>query len=154
LKKINKETQQVIDNFRRVFQATIEYSKAAERSTGLTAPQLWALKVLADDSPIRVSDLARLMYLTPATVVGIIDRLEEKGLVTRNRSKEDRRVVHLELTTTGMTIVSNAPEVTQTILLKGLEELSDKDFSTVVEGMQLMVRILGAEGITPKPLHG
>ncbi len=149
-----EEITEVIDNFRRIFQATIKYSKDAERSTRLTAPQLWALKVLGNESPIRVSDLARLMYLTPATVVGIIDRLEEKGLVTRTRSSKDRRSVHLEPTKAGIEIVAKSPEVTQTVLLKGLEELSDKDFNTVIEGMHLIVRILGAEDIPPRPLHG
>lgn len=94
------------------------------------------------------------MYLRPATVVGIIDRLEMKGLVTRTRSKEDRRAVDLNLSKMGKEVVLKAPEVAQIMLLNGLEELSDEQFSSVAEGMQLMVRLLEAEQITPQPLHG
>ena len=145
---------EVIDNVRRIFQAINEYSKTAERTTGLTGPQLWAIKILADATTLRVSDLARHMYLRPATVVGILDRLEAKGLVTRTRSKEDRRVVDLHLTAMGQELAAKAPEVAQALLLKGLEKLPDEQFHHVEEGMKQMVRMLGAEQISPQPLHG
>jgi len=144
----------IVDDLRRIFQAINEYSRSSERETGLTGPQLWALKILANAAPMRVSDLARRMYLRPATVVGILDRLEAKGLVTRNRSKEDRRAVDLELSDLGRGVVGKAPEVAQVMLVKGLEALSEQQFGQVLEGMQHMVRILGAEQITPQPLHG
>jgi MarR family transcriptional regulator, organic hydroperoxide resistance regulator len=94
------------------------------------------------------------MYLRPATVVGIVDRLEGKGLVTRTRSTEDRRVVDLDLSERGKEVVSKAHEVAQDMRLNGLEELTDDQFSSVADGMQLMVKVLGAEHITPQPLHG
>lgn len=147
------EIPEVIDNLRRVFQAINEYSKNAERTTGLTGPQLWAIKLLASNSPLRVSELARLMYLHPATVVGILDRLEAKGLVTRTRSKEDRRAVEIGLTEQGQEMIASAPEVAQAMLVKGLEELSDQQFLQVVEGMGHMVHILGATHFVPQPLH-
>ncbi len=50
-----KMVADLIDNLRRVFQAVNEYSKKAERETGLTGPQLWAIKVLAEAAPIKVS---------------------------------------------------------------------------------------------------
>src|SRR5512140_2019720 len=113
----------IVDNIRRLFQAVNEYSKKAERETGLTGPQLWAIKVVAENAPIKVSELARRMYLHPATVVGILDRLEGHGLVTRTRSVEDRRVVEIELTEKGKNLVAHSPEVAQGLLVKGLETL-------------------------------
>ena len=154
MRKDREATPEIIENLRRVFQAINEYSKTAERSTGLTGPQLWAIKILANAAPMKVSDLARNMYLRPATVVGIVDRLEMKGLVTRTRSREDRRAVDLQLTELGQELVAKAPEVAQAMLVKGLDELSDEQFSCVEEGMKQMVRMLDAEQITPQPLHG
>ena len=153
MRKKAQDISEVIDNLRRIFQAVTECSKAAERETELTGPQLWALKLLAQAAPMRVSELARQMYLRPATVVGILDRLEAKNLVTRVRSREDRRAVNLHLTETGQAVVANAPEVAQVMLVNGLEALSDQQFSHVLEGMQHMVRILGAEQLIPQPLH-
>lgn len=144
---------EIIDNLRRVYQAINEYSKTAERTTALTGPQLWAIKIIANTATLRVSELARQMYLRPATVVGIVDRLEGKGLVTRTRSKNDRRAVDLHLTEKGQELAAKAPEVAQALLLKGLEDLSDEQFYCVEEGMRQMVRLLGAEQIVPQPLH-
>jgi len=151
--KNNTETiSEVIDNLRRVIQAINEYSKNAEKATELTGPQLWAIKIVASNAPIKVSDLARQMYLHPATVVGILDRLESKGLVQRTRSKEDRRVVEIDLTPEGKTVVELAPEVAQGLLVGGLEALSDETLSHVSEGMKHIVRILGAEELPPQLL--
>ncbi|MSM38867.1 MAG: MarR family transcriptional regulator [Geobacter sp.] len=152
--KSKESIPEIIDNVWRVFQAINEYSKTAERSTGLTGPQLWALKILVNYAPIRVSDLARQMYLSPATVVGIIDRLEGKGLVTRSRSKDDRRAVDLHLTQQGKELAALAPEIAQIMLVKGLEQLPDELFYAVEAGMKQLVRMLDAERIIPQPLYG
>ena len=57
----------IIDNIRRVFQVVNEQSKRAERETGITGPQLWAIKTISQESPIMVSELAHRMYLHPAS---------------------------------------------------------------------------------------
>jgi DNA-binding MarR family transcriptional regulator len=142
----------MIDNIRRVFQAVNEYSKKAERETGLTSPQLWAIKVIAEGAPIKVSELARRMYLHPATVVGILDRLEGRELVMRTRSKEDRRVVEIELTEQGRELLTKSPEVAQGLLVKGLETLPKDKLFQLDEGLKSLVRILGAQEIPPKLL--
>ena len=150
----NRETiPEIIDNLRRIFQAINEYSRSAEQSTGLTGPQLWALKILSGTSPMRVSELAQSMCLRPPTVVGILDRLEIKGLVFRTRSTEDRRAVDLHLTDAGKLMAANSPEVAQAMLLNGLNELSDEQYICVAEGMKLTSKMLGAERFTPLPLH-
>ncbi len=45
---------EILDNIRRVFQFVNEHSKRVVRETGLTGPQLWAIKVIAERAPIRV----------------------------------------------------------------------------------------------------
>lgn len=140
----------IVDNLRRVFQVVNEQSKKAERETGLTGPQLWAIKVIAEAAPIKVSELARRMYLHPATVVGIIDRLETRGLASRTRSKEDRRVVEIDLTEQGKGLVAKAPEVAQGLLVKGLETLPGGKLLQIAEGLEQLVKILGAQEIPPR----
>lgn len=140
----------IVDNIRRIFQLLNEHSKKVKRETGLTAPQLWAIKTIAESSTMSVSDLAHRIYLHPATVVGILDRLEMIGLVKRVRSHEDRRVVKVELTAQGKALVKNAPEVVQGLLVSGLEHLSDKKLATIGDGMSVLVDILGVKSIPPK----
>jgi MarR family transcriptional regulator, organic hydroperoxide resistance regulator len=148
----SKLVSDIIDNIRRVFQAVNEYSKKAERETGLTGPQLWAIKVIAEGAPIKVSEIARRMYLHPATVVGILDRLEGRELVTRTRSREDRRVVEIEMTDQGRDLLTRSPEVAQGLLVKGLETLSTEKLGRLDEELLLLVKILGAQEIPPKLL--
>jgi DNA-binding MarR family transcriptional regulator len=141
---------EIIDNIRRVFQVVNEHSKQAERKTGLTGPQLWAIKTISQGAPIMVSEIAMRMHLHPATVVGILDRLETRGLVRRIRSQEDRRVVRVELTGPGEDLVKKAPEVAQGLLVSGLEQLKTKNLKTIAASLDQLVEILGAQRIPPK----
>jgi MarR family transcriptional regulator, organic hydroperoxide resistance regulator len=138
-----------IDNLRRVFQVIQEYSKKVEHTTGLTSPQLWAIKVLAEAAPVMVSELARRMYLHPATVVGILTRLESHGLIEKTRSKEDRRIVWVELTPKGKDLVAAAPEVAQGFLVVGLEKTPLSGLKEINRGLKRLVSILGVEGTLP-----
>lgn len=141
---------EIIDNLRRVFQVVNEQSKRAEKETGLTGPQLWAIKTIAQEAPIMVSEIARNMYLHPATVVGILDRLEKQGLVARTRSTEDRRVVRVELTGQGRALVKKAPEVAQGLLVAGLEKLGSGKLKNISQALDQMTEILGAQNIPPR----
>lgn len=141
---------EAIDNLRRVFQVIQEYSKKVEHSTGLTSPQLWAIKVLAEGAPMMVSELARRMYLHPATVVGILTRLESHELVKKTRSTKDRRIVWVELTPKGKDLIVSAPEVAQGLLVVGLEKITLKGVHEINKGLKQLVSILGAAGTLPR----
>ncbi|HET6462031.1 MAG TPA: MarR family transcriptional regulator [Syntrophales bacterium] len=140
----------IIDNIRRVFKVVNDQSKKAEHETGITGPQLWTIKVIGDLSPVRVSDLARRMYLHPATVVGILDRLESRKLVKRVRSKDDRRVVKVTLTEEGKRIIARAPRVAQGLLVAGLEVLPTKRLLELDSALDELVHILGAQKLPPQ----
>jgi MarR family transcriptional regulator, organic hydroperoxide resistance regulator len=140
----------ILDNVRRVFHILNEYSKKAERETGLTGPQLWTIKVMAENKPLRVLDLARLLYLHPSTVVGILDRLETRNLIERSRSKEDKRVVWVQLTDKGRELVESAPEVAQGLLVLGLEQLPWKTLIGINTSLTKLVEIFGVAEIPPR----
>lgn len=140
----------IIDDIRRIFQVLSEQSRKVESETSLIGSQLWVMKLLAETSPMRVSDLARRTYLHPATMVGLLDRLEAKGLVRRTRSEEDRRVVHVDLTEQGRETVKNSPEVVQNLLVSGLEAHTDQKLKKISEGLGEIVAILGAQEVPPQ----
>ena len=140
---------EIIDDIRRIFQVLTEQSKKAENETGLTSSQLWVVKILKITSPMKVSDLAHHMYLHPATMVGLLDRLEAKGLVKRARSEQDRRVVHINLTDQGRDLEIHSPEVVQSLLVQGLERLIGQKLATISEGLAEVVGILGVKDVPP-----
>ena len=140
----------IIDDIRRVFQVINEQSKRVKRKTGLTGPQLWTMKTIGELSPLRVSDLAKRLYLHPATVVGILNRLELQGLIRRIRTTDDRRVVNVELTAAGNALLCKAPQVAQGLLVTGLEELPAEKLQVISAGLQELVSILGAQALPPQ----
>lgn len=148
--KKHRAIADIIDNVRRIFQILNEQSKKIERETGLTGPQLWTIKAIDESSPVRVLDLARRIYLHPATVVGILDRLETRGYLLRKRSEEDRRVVWVELTEKGKDLLSSAPEVAQGLLASGLETLGEGKLRDINHGLIQLVEIFGAQTVPPQ----
>jgi DNA-binding MarR family transcriptional regulator len=140
----------IMDDIRRVFKAVNDQSKKAEHETGITGPQLWTIKVIAASSPINLKDLASRMFVHPATVVGIIDRLEAKALVTRTRSKGDRRNVDIDLTDAGRRLVARSPEVAQGLLVKGLKSLSASELENLADCLGKLVGILHAQKLPPQ----
>jgi DNA-binding MarR family transcriptional regulator len=140
----------IIDDLRRVFQILNEQSKKVERETGLTGPQLWTIKTINENSPIKISGLANKLYLHPTTVIGIIDRLEKQELVKRQRSKDDRRVVWVELTAKGNDLLKSAPEVAQGLLVSGLEQITVNNLMEIDKSMKHLVKIFGAQKTPPR----
>jgi MarR family transcriptional regulator, organic hydroperoxide resistance regulator len=150
MKDTAKQVAEIVDNIRRVFQVVNEQSQKVKRETGLTGPQIWTIKTILDAAPLSVKELARRVYLHPATVVGIVDRLEENGYVTRTRSLEDRRVVLVALTAKGRKLVANAPAVIQGMLITGLEKLPAKKRKIIDDGFIELVKMLGIETMPPQ----
>jgi MarR family transcriptional regulator, 2-MHQ and catechol-resistance regulon repressor len=67
----------------------------------LTAPQFGILEALYHLGPLSLGELAEKLLVTGGNVTYVMDRLEAQGLVARERSGDDRRVVRAHLTTKG-----------------------------------------------------
>ena len=100
--------------------------------------------------PVRVTDLAARMYLHPATVVGILNRLELQGLIKRIRTSEDRRIAKVVLTVEGNAILAKAPQVAQGFLVAGLEVLPLKKLKGIAASLEELAHILGAQELPPR----
>ena len=75
---------------------------------GLSGRQYMVLAVLSEDAPPSQQELAGLCGLLPAQIVPVIDELERRGLVARQRSEADRRRSVVTLTTAGTHAVVEA----------------------------------------------
>jgi DNA-binding MarR family transcriptional regulator len=87
--------------FWRLFEAHRPKVMAIYREYGLTPPQLMTLRRLEENEPVPMSEVARVLACDASNVTGIIDRLEDRGLVKRGDAPRDRRVKMLELTPEG-----------------------------------------------------
>ena len=73
---------------------------------GLTTPQFGVLEALHHLGPLSLGELADKLLVTGGKVNYVMDRLEEQGLVYRDRSGEDRRVVQARLTPEGRRLIA------------------------------------------------
>lgn len=95
---------------------------------GLTHPQYLVLLALWERSPRSVKDLGAELRLDPATLSPLLKRLEAAGLVTRNRSAVDERLLEVDLTEAGVALRSEAESIPPRIIDKlgmSLGELED-----------------------------
>lgn len=72
---------------------------------GLTTPQFGVLEALYHLGPLSLGDLADKLLVTGGNVTYVMDRLEDQGLVYRERSPEDRRVIQAKLTEKGRSLI-------------------------------------------------
>lgn len=78
---------------------------------GLTYPQYLVLLVLWEKQECTVKDLGELLYLDSGTLTPLLKRMQESGLVTRQRSPEDERKVLIRLTETGYSLKEKVKEI-------------------------------------------
>jgi DNA-binding MarR family transcriptional regulator len=64
------------------------------------------LRGCPDDSRVSIIDLAQQLFIKHNSAVGLVDRLEEEGLIAREHSTSDRRKVELHLTGRGRTVLA------------------------------------------------
>jgi DNA-binding MarR family transcriptional regulator len=67
----------------------------------LSPMQAFALRLLEPGTPLPMSDLAEALHCDASNVTGIVDRLEDRGLIARRAADHDRRVKMLVVTESG-----------------------------------------------------
>lgn len=109
---------------RRIVRAHDLQSRALAKRCGLTAAQLVVMKGILELGEVTSAALSVYADISAATVVTILDNLEERGLIQRYRSGSDRRIVHTRLTDAGAALLGQAPEPMGEVFLKNFGDLS------------------------------
>jgi DNA-binding MarR family transcriptional regulator len=127
---------EILQSIRRIIRSVEMYSKKLSSCYKITGPQLVCLLTIGEHQPITASKIAKQVHLSPSTVVGVLDRLEEKDLIVRERDHKDRRKVHINLTDKGGELASGAPSPLQDKLAQALKGLSPLEQSTIALALQ------------------
>jgi len=142
----------ILQALRRIIRSVDVHSHKLVTKHNITGPQLGCLLAVKESGPITSAKLSQKIYLSPSTIVGIIDRLEEKKLVQRNRDSKDRRLIHIYITTAGEQLVVAAPSLLQDTLVNGLIELPDEEQISITIALEKLVDLMEADHISAAPL--
>jgi DNA-binding MarR family transcriptional regulator len=107
----------------------------------LTVPQIKTLFFVSNHGGTNPTRLATALGVTPPNVTGIIDRLVEQGLLVRQNSSEDRRVLVLQTTEKGESILSGLRERRTEAMREILEYLDADNLSQIVKGLAELARV-------------
>lgn len=122
-----------------VFNSLVRRIDARMQPLGLTAMQWEPLMLIHFGRADTVAGLARESQVNCASMTRMLDRLEAKELLRRRRSSEDRRVVHVELTSKGRKVVSAIlPQVLAT-LDEHLDGFTGADVSQLTNLLERML---------------
>jgi len=135
---------QIIAALRRIIHTMDVYSRFLATRYGLTVPQLTALRTLSARQEMSIGGLTRAVHLSQPTVTGILDRLEDRGLVARHRSPEDRRRVEVRLTPAGQEVLAQAPPLFQDGFATKLKGLEEWERSLILSALQRLVLMMEA----------
>jgi DNA-binding MarR family transcriptional regulator len=128
-------------------QAAELYTKELNKKYQVSAPQLSSLLALHEYGPLPPSQIAKLIMVNSSTVTGIIDRLEQKGLVQRTRTSLDRRVITIELTEAGQKMAEGAPPPIQEKIVNGLQSLTPSETKQIINGLNMLTHMLDVQDL-------
>jgi MarR family transcriptional regulator, organic hydroperoxide resistance regulator len=142
-----RDAAEVVKALRQLFKAIQEYSKAIFRKSGLSGPQLWALTVLEAQPDLSLNELAERLFAHASTVSGIVDRLAERGVLSRTADPADRRGIRLSLTARGRTLLRKSPPPVQIGLRRALADMPAGQLRQLRRSLEAVVRGTVARGV-------
>jgi DNA-binding MarR family transcriptional regulator len=143
--ELKSDVDQVVETILYLYTESRRITKELARRADLTGPQLTVVKLLETIGDLSLSELSERIRAQNSTVTGIIDRMEREGLVTRERSREDRRVVYIKLTAKGRELAQEIPVEPMEVFKRALESLSAqemKDLMRIVTKVAKRVRAI------------
>ena len=130
---------------RRVLGSILQQADAQLVEHGLTYVQWLPLYKLLLCSDATNAALAKDLGMDPASVTRALDRIEAKGLLRRERSTADRRVVHLVLTDEGRHIAAQVPKVLSHVLNNHLAGFTHAECESLISMLKRM--LLNGDGL-------
>lgn len=147
--------EDILVSIRRMTRAIDLHSRQLAKAHELTGPQLVCLRAIArseQTNGITPTALAKSISLSQATVTGILDRLEQRGLLRRERSSADKRVVHLRVTPAGLSLVGEAPSPLSERFRRRLASMPEAQQAVIDRVLREVVEMMEAGAVDASPM--
>lgn len=107
----------------------------------ITKTQFYMLSFIHQHSPCKTSFLADKLEVNNSAITVMLDRLEDQRLIHRHRNDNDRRVIQIELTDTGIEILQQGLTVRKNILERYFSQLSEIEVTTLITTLEKLSSI-------------
>ncbi|MCQ1057283.1 MarR family winged helix-turn-helix transcriptional regulator [Photobacterium sp. DNB23_23_1] len=137
--------EEVLIALRQIIRAIDLHSRKLNKLAGLTGPQLVLMRAIRDSGEVTIRQLSNNTNMSQATATTILDRLEKRNLVVRERSKLDKRKVHAYLTEEGKELLAKAPQPLQEDFVARFHRLEEWEQSLLLSSVQRISSMMNAE---------
>lgn len=146
-----EKSDELLSSIRRIIRAVDVHSKNLLKQYGITGPQLIILKEIGRSQYISVSDLARKVSLSQATVTNILVRLEQQGYLQRRKGEGDKRKVYMDISDKTRRIIESNPSLLQLTFVKKFQNLADWEQSLLLSSLQRIASMMDAQDLDAVP---
>jgi len=108
----------------------------------ISPTQSAALATIERRGPLTLGELAEIERVQPPTITAAVGRLEEQGLVARQRDPDDLRVARVQVTTAGRRLLKETRSRKSAYLERRVGELSGRDRATLERAAAILERLL------------
>ncbi|KJR45997.1 Transcriptional regulator, MarR family [Desulfosporosinus sp. I2] len=112
------------------------------KDSGITAIEVMVLRLLSTEKRIKITELSSKLCLPNSTVSGILDRLEKQGMVVRERSQEDRRVVYVSISPHFKEMHQDMHENFKLNLEHVMNQGTAEDLNNIFKGLNTLKKLL------------
>jgi MarR family transcriptional regulator, organic hydroperoxide resistance regulator len=137
------DTSASVDALRRIVRALRLAATGVEKTTGLSAAQLFVLQRVAEAPGSSLTELAERTLTDRTSVAAVVERLAARGLVDRTRSTADRRRVDVVATPLGAQLLGAAPHPPTMTFLDALRTVDDGDLRLIADGLRRLEQAMG-----------
>ena len=146
-----ERSDELLANIRRIIRAVDLHSKVLLKEYGLTGPQLMILNEIGKSNQLSVTEIAKQISLSQATVTNILSRLEQQGFVIRIRGQSDKRKVYIEASEKTRKILDRKPSLLQVDFVNRFNRLKDWEQSLLLSSLQRIAAMMNAEDLQAAP---
>ena len=127
---------------RQIIRSTDLHSKKLVKKYGLTGPQLILIQVIANNGEIVLGTLAKEVSLSQATVTNIVERLEQRGILIRKKTDNDKRRVLVSATDKAKEILMHKPSLLNEGFIKKFERLEEWEKNLILSMIQRIAHMM------------
>ncbi|MCK6256660.1 MarR family transcriptional regulator [Fictibacillus sp. KIGAM418] len=108
-------------------------------SDDVPSNEFGVLNLLKDKDFLTASELAAEMKVSSSHITGVTDRLIKKGMITRERSVTDRRIVYVKITEKGHSVAEKLASIRRDYFREKFSGLSDEEMERMVDYLNRMI---------------